>query len=168
MPWMKPKRNQLVMQILKGKWKPCLMVTCKWCIANDWICATALPPPSSPIASSLASLLAQRAELHMDMKNFNQAIQDGDSVCRLLPASPKVRRSLLSTSKNPPPRSHACVGHYSVTLWALFSCLPHSNNKLSRCFSFIPTLVFNLNWNTTHITFLFLLFFSLVLDYHVI
>lgn len=48
--------------------------------------------PFSLAVSSTSRLLAQRAELHMDMKNFTQAIQDADSVCRLLPASPKVRK----------------------------------------------------------------------------
>ncbi|XP_015219610.2 LON peptidase N-terminal domain and RING finger protein 2 isoform X1 [Lepisosteus oculatus] len=35
-------------------------------------------------------LLGQRAELHMEMKNYNQAIQDGDSTCRLRPLWPKA------------------------------------------------------------------------------
>uniref|UniRef100_A0A8B9KYB9 LON peptidase N-terminal domain and ring finger 2 n=1 Tax=Astyanax mexicanus TaxID=7994 RepID=A0A8B9KYB9_ASTMX len=45
--------------------------------------AVELPPSTS-------KLLAQRAELHMDMKNFSQAIQDGDSMCRLQPTSAKA------------------------------------------------------------------------------
>ncbi|KAL6481533.1 hypothetical protein MHYP_G00096130 [Metynnis hypsauchen] len=42
------------------------------------------------LAPSMYKLLAQRAELHMDMKNFSHAIQDGDSMCRLWPISAKA------------------------------------------------------------------------------
>ncbi|XP_007259096.3 LON peptidase N-terminal domain and RING finger protein 2 [Astyanax mexicanus] len=42
------------------------------------------------LAPSTSKLLAQRAELHMDMKNFSQAIQDGDSMCWLQPTSAKA------------------------------------------------------------------------------
>ncbi|XP_027012019.1 LON peptidase N-terminal domain and RING finger protein 2 isoform X1 [Tachysurus fulvidraco] len=67
------------------------------------------------LASSIASLLAQRAELHMDMKNFNQAIQDADSICRLLPASPKahyIRAKALCS-----------VGRREETLQEYFICV---------------------------------------------
>ncbi|KAK3530383.1 hypothetical protein QTP86_024419 [Hemibagrus guttatus] len=57
------------------------------------------------LASSIASLLAQRADLHMDMNNVNQAIQDADSICRLLPASPKYKRHLSTTSNSQTPNS---------------------------------------------------------------
>ncbi|XP_035250088.1 LON peptidase N-terminal domain and RING finger protein 2-like [Anguilla anguilla] len=36
-------------------------------------------------------LIGRRAELHVAMKNFTQAIQDGDSVCQLQPLWPKGR-----------------------------------------------------------------------------
>ncbi|KAJ8349926.1 hypothetical protein SKAU_G00250560 [Synaphobranchus kaupii] len=35
-------------------------------------------------------LIGRRAELHIDMKNFTQAIHDGDSMCRLRPLWPKA------------------------------------------------------------------------------
>ncbi|KAA0722282.1 RING finger protein 2 Neuroblastoma apoptosis-related protease [Triplophysa tibetana] len=38
----------------------------------------------------ICRLLARRAELHMEMKNFGQAIQDGDTICRLRPLWPKI------------------------------------------------------------------------------
>ncbi|XP_066517577.1 LON peptidase N-terminal domain and RING finger protein 2 [Hoplias malabaricus] len=42
------------------------------------------------LAPSTCKLLSQRAELHMDLKNFSQAVQDGDSLCRLKPLSAKA------------------------------------------------------------------------------
>lgn len=146
------------MQILKGKQKPCLRLTCKWCVPNDWIlCNWSIPLPTE---SSLASLLAQRAELHMDMKNFNQAIHDGDSVCRLLPASPKVRRSHLLNAFQ---KSSATITRtrWVIVLWPYELCLVAchiqapsggvlSNGELGktqRFFPFIPTLGFKLHWN---------------------
>ncbi|XP_057184360.1 LON peptidase N-terminal domain and RING finger protein 2-like isoform X1 [Triplophysa rosa] len=42
------------------------------------------------IAPFICRLLARRAELHMEMKNFSQAIQDGDTICRLRPLWPKA------------------------------------------------------------------------------
>ncbi|KAG7463621.1 hypothetical protein MATL_G00178560 [Megalops atlanticus] len=42
------------------------------------------------LAPSDCRLLGQRAELHMDMKNYSQAVQDGDSVCRLKPLWPEA------------------------------------------------------------------------------
>lgn len=45
-------------------------------------CASTVP--------SSGSLLCQRAELHMEMRNFNQAVQDANSVCRLKPLWTKV------------------------------------------------------------------------------
>ncbi|XP_061082254.1 LON peptidase N-terminal domain and RING finger protein 2-like isoform X2 [Conger conger] len=42
------------------------------------------------LVPSDCSLIGQRAELHIEMKNFTQAIQDGDSMCRLRPLWPKA------------------------------------------------------------------------------
>ncbi|KAJ8409877.1 hypothetical protein AAFF_G00209180 [Aldrovandia affinis] len=42
------------------------------------------------LAPSDCRLIGQRAELHIDMKNFNQALQDGDSMCQLRPLWPKA------------------------------------------------------------------------------
>ncbi|XP_029596532.1 LON peptidase N-terminal domain and RING finger protein 2 [Salmo trutta] len=41
-------------------------------------------------APSMCGLLGRRAELHMEMRNFRQAVQDGDAMCRLTPLSPKA------------------------------------------------------------------------------
>ncbi|XP_031680146.1 LON peptidase N-terminal domain and RING finger protein 2 isoform X2 [Oncorhynchus kisutch] len=41
-------------------------------------------------APSMCRLLGRRAELHMEMSNFRQALQDGDAMCRLTPLSPKA------------------------------------------------------------------------------
>uniref|UniRef100_A0A8K9V7L7 LON peptidase N-terminal domain and RING finger protein 2 n=1 Tax=Oncorhynchus mykiss TaxID=8022 RepID=A0A8K9V7L7_ONCMY len=41
-------------------------------------------------APFMCGLLARRAELHMAMNNFRQALQDGDAMCRLTPLSPKA------------------------------------------------------------------------------
>uniref|UniRef100_A0A4W5MZG4 Si:ch1073-440b2.1 n=1 Tax=Hucho hucho TaxID=62062 RepID=A0A4W5MZG4_9TELE len=41
-------------------------------------------------APSMCRLLGRRAELHMEMNNFRQAVQDGDAMCRLTPLSPKA------------------------------------------------------------------------------
>nr|XP_029521185.1 LON peptidase N-terminal domain and RING finger protein 2-like [Oncorhynchus nerka] len=38
----------------------------------------------------MCRLLGRRAELHMEMSNFRQALQDGDAMCRLTPLSPKA------------------------------------------------------------------------------
>ncbi|XP_038835857.1 LON peptidase N-terminal domain and RING finger protein 2-like [Salvelinus namaycush] len=38
----------------------------------------------------MCRLLGRRAELHMEMSNFRQAVQDGDAMCRLTPLSPKA------------------------------------------------------------------------------
>ncbi|KAF5901406.1 LON peptidase N-terminal domain and RING finger protein 2, partial [Clarias magur] len=67
------------------------------------------------LASSVASLLAQRAELHMDMKNFNQAIQDGDSVCRLVPASSKAHYLKA--------KALCCAGRREEALQEYFICV---------------------------------------------
>ncbi|XP_062866625.1 LON peptidase N-terminal domain and RING finger protein 2 isoform X2 [Trichomycterus rosablanca] len=45
----------------------------------------------------ISRLIAQRAELLMDMKDFNQAIQDGDRLCRLLTSSPKILSEMFSS-----------------------------------------------------------------------
>ncbi|XP_034416779.1 LON peptidase N-terminal domain and RING finger protein 2 isoform X2 [Cyclopterus lumpus] len=37
------------------------------------------------LAPSSGSLLCQRAELHMEMRSFSQAVQDGSSLCRMKP-----------------------------------------------------------------------------------
>lgn len=57
-----------------------------------------LPPTLSPVCLSLWSavpssgrLLCQRAELHMDMRNFSLAVQDASSLCRMTPHWTKVR-----------------------------------------------------------------------------
>ncbi|KAG7467274.1 hypothetical protein MATL_G00151520 [Megalops atlanticus] len=42
------------------------------------------------LAPSDCRLMSQRAELHMHMKNFTQALLDGDSMCRLDPLWPKA------------------------------------------------------------------------------
>ncbi|XP_076838501.1 LON peptidase N-terminal domain and RING finger protein 2 [Brachyhypopomus gauderio] len=42
------------------------------------------------LAPSICRLLSERAELHMDMKNSGQAVQDADSLCRLRPLSAKA------------------------------------------------------------------------------
>ncbi|XP_030635861.1 LON peptidase N-terminal domain and RING finger protein 2 [Chanos chanos] len=42
------------------------------------------------LVKGTCGLLCRRAELHMEMKNFSQAAQDGDSMCRLKPTSPKA------------------------------------------------------------------------------
>ncbi|KAM9454074.1 LON peptidase N-terminal domain and RING finger protein 2 isoform 2-T2 [Clarias gariepinus] len=67
------------------------------------------------LASSVASLLARRAELHMDMKNFNQAIQDGDSVCRLVPASSKAHYLRA--------KALCCAGRREEALQEYFICV---------------------------------------------
>ncbi|KAI5090085.1 LON peptidase N-terminal domain and RING finger protein 2 [Silurus meridionalis] len=67
------------------------------------------------IASSIARLLAQRAELNMDMKNFNQAIHDADSVCRLLPTSPKAYYLRAKTL--------CCAGRREEALQEYFICV---------------------------------------------
>ncbi|XP_017313456.1 LON peptidase N-terminal domain and RING finger protein 2 isoform X1 [Ictalurus punctatus] len=67
------------------------------------------------LASSIASLRAQRAELQMDMKNFNQAIQDADSVCRLLPASPKAHYLRA--------KALCCAGRREEALQEYFICV---------------------------------------------
>ncbi|XP_064874895.1 LON peptidase N-terminal domain and RING finger protein 2-like [Oncorhynchus nerka] len=41
-------------------------------------------------APYMCGLLGRRAELHMAMNNFRQALQDGDAMCRLTPLSPKA------------------------------------------------------------------------------
>ncbi|XP_045554890.1 LON peptidase N-terminal domain and RING finger protein 2 [Salmo salar] len=41
-------------------------------------------------APSMCRLLGRRAELHMEMSNFRQAVQDGEAMCRLTPLSPKA------------------------------------------------------------------------------
>nr|XP_046176120.1 LON peptidase N-terminal domain and RING finger protein 2-like isoform X2 [Oncorhynchus gorbuscha] len=41
-------------------------------------------------APYMCRLLGRRAELHMEMSNFRQALQDGDAMCRLTPLSPKA------------------------------------------------------------------------------
>nr|XP_023997123.1 LON peptidase N-terminal domain and RING finger protein 2-like isoform X2 [Salvelinus alpinus] len=41
-------------------------------------------------APSMCRLLGRRAELHMEMNSFRQALQDGDAMCRLTPLSPKA------------------------------------------------------------------------------
>eukprot|EP00063_Salmo_salar_P032447 XP_014007282.1 PREDICTED: LON peptidase N-terminal domain and RING finger protein 2-like [Salmo salar] len=38
----------------------------------------------------MCRLLGRRAELHMEMSNFRQAVQDGEAMCRLTPLSPKA------------------------------------------------------------------------------
>lgn len=40
---------------------------------------------------SSGRLLCQRAELNMEMKNFNLAVQDASSLCRMKPYWTKVR-----------------------------------------------------------------------------
>ncbi|XP_045062398.1 LON peptidase N-terminal domain and RING finger protein 2-like [Coregonus clupeaformis] len=51
------------------------------------------------LAPSIGRLLGQRAELHMDSRNYSQAIQDAESMCRLKPLWPKahyIKASALS------------------------------------------------------------------------
>lgn len=43
---------------------------------------------------STGGLLCQRAELHMEMKNFSLAVQDASSLCRMKPFWTKVRAVL--------------------------------------------------------------------------
>ncbi|XP_036396835.1 LON peptidase N-terminal domain and RING finger protein 2-like [Megalops cyprinoides] len=45
---------------------------------------------AAELAPSDCRLMSQRAELHMHMKNFTQALLDGDSMCRLDPLWPKA------------------------------------------------------------------------------
>ncbi|XP_051558444.1 LON peptidase N-terminal domain and RING finger protein 2 isoform X2 [Myxocyprinus asiaticus] len=47
-------------------------------------------------APSICRLLARRAELHMEMKNFSQAILDGDAMCQLRPRWPKILSDMFS------------------------------------------------------------------------
>ncbi|XP_068602354.1 LON peptidase N-terminal domain and RING finger protein 2 [Brachionichthys hirsutus] len=44
------------------------------------------------LAPSVGRLLCQRAELHMEMRNFSQAVQDAASLCRMKPLWTKARR----------------------------------------------------------------------------
>ncbi|TSK17847.1 LON peptidase N-terminal domain and RING finger protein 2 [Bagarius yarrelli] len=67
------------------------------------------------LASSIASLLAQRAELHMDMEHFTHAIQDADRVLRLLPASPKAHYIRA--------RALCCAGRRDEALQEYFICV---------------------------------------------
>ncbi|XP_014029315.2 LON peptidase N-terminal domain and RING finger protein 2 [Salmo salar] len=51
------------------------------------------------LAPSIGRLLGQRAELHVDSRNYSQAIQDAESLCRLKPLCPKahhIKASALS------------------------------------------------------------------------
>ncbi|XP_064832690.1 LON peptidase N-terminal domain and RING finger protein 2-like [Oncorhynchus masou masou] len=51
------------------------------------------------LAPSVGRLLGQRAELHLESKNYSQAIQDAESLCRLNPLWPKahyIKASALS------------------------------------------------------------------------
>lgn len=48
------------------------------------------------VVPSSGRLLCQRAELHMDMRNFSLAVQDANSLCRMKPFWKKVRQSELA------------------------------------------------------------------------
>ncbi|XP_071243339.1 LON peptidase N-terminal domain and RING finger protein 2-like isoform X3 [Salvelinus alpinus] len=48
------------------------------------------PDRAATSPPSMCGLLGRRAELHMEMNNFRQALQDGDAMCRLTPLSPKA------------------------------------------------------------------------------
>lgn len=62
----------------------------KWpCRPLPWLCS--LSPPLRSTVPSSGRLLCQRAELHMDMRNFSLAVQDASSLCRLKPHWTKVR-----------------------------------------------------------------------------
>ncbi|XP_051982823.1 LON peptidase N-terminal domain and RING finger protein 2 isoform X2 [Xyrauchen texanus] len=51
-------------------------------------------------APSICWLLARRAELHLEMKNFSQAIHDGDAMCQLRPWWPKAYYIKATAFKN--------------------------------------------------------------------
>ncbi|XP_041728592.2 LON peptidase N-terminal domain and RING finger protein 2-like isoform X1 [Coregonus clupeaformis] len=90
-------RVNVVLRCLLGKWF-CAESEARRCwlegdrMRNERGFINALEKYNKAIekAPSMCRLLGRRAELHMEMNNFRQAIQDGDTMCRLTPLSPKA------------------------------------------------------------------------------
>ncbi|XP_014894369.1 LON peptidase N-terminal domain and RING finger protein 2 [Poecilia latipinna] len=67
------------------------------------------------LAPSSGRLLCQRAELHMEMRNFNQAVQDANSLCRLKPLWTKAH-CLKATALSKADRNDEALQEYFLCL----------------------------------------------------
>ncbi|MED6273902.1 hypothetical protein CHARACLAT_010979 [Characodon lateralis] len=67
------------------------------------------------LVPSSGSLLCQRAELHMEMRNFSQAVQDANSLCRLKPLWTKAH-CLKATALSKADRNDEALQEYFLCL----------------------------------------------------
>ncbi|XP_051259937.1 LON peptidase N-terminal domain and RING finger protein 2 [Dicentrarchus labrax] len=67
------------------------------------------------LVPSSGRLLCQRAELHMEMRNFSQAVQDTNSLCRMKPLWPKAH-CLKATALSKAGRNDEALQEYLMCL----------------------------------------------------